>query len=202
MIVDTHLLISQIIYKSISKEINFKLNRLDFAYGNIKPDFNNNDIKCGHTLDESLYSVNKYSEELKRKNISNREFSRALGVISHFVCDYFCLYHRDGNEKKGVFEHLLYELILHIKLISLMLTCKIHLSSYETFGNSVEAIVWDLQTKYNSDAESLSRDITYALFGASQISRLIISSSSLRFQQRETNISAEYGLGKVNGGNL
>ncbi|MBC8059462.1 MAG: zinc dependent phospholipase C family protein [Clostridiaceae bacterium] len=202
MIVDTHLLISQIIYKSISKEINFKLNRLDFAYGNIKPDFNNNEIKCGHTLDESLYCVNKYSEELKEENISNREFSRALGVINHFVCDYFCLYHRDGNEKKGVFEHLIYELILHIKLIALLLTGKIHLSSYETFGNSVEAIVWNLQTKYNSEAESLSRDITYALFVASQISKLIICSSSLRFQQGETNISAEYRLGKVNGGNL
>ena len=44
MIVDTHLFLSQILYKYISKQMNFKLNRLAFAYGNIKPDFTNKDI--------------------------------------------------------------------------------------------------------------------------------------------------------------
>ena len=108
MIVDTHLLISQVLYKYISKQMNFKLNRVAFAYGNIKPDLNNKDINRSHTLEESLDSVNKYSEELMNRNISVKEFSRCLGVICHFTCDYFCLYHREGNEKKGAFEHLCY----------------------------------------------------------------------------------------------
>lgn len=101
MIVDTHLLISQILYKHISNQMNFKLDRLAFAYGNIKPDFTNKDIMCSHTLDESLNNVNKYSQELMDKNISIKEFSTSLGVICHFASDYFCLYHREGNEKKA-----------------------------------------------------------------------------------------------------
>jgi hypothetical protein len=128
MIVDTHLLISQILYKYLSKQMNLKLNRLVFAYGNIKPDFINKDIKRSHTLEESLYSINKYSEELMSKNISIKEFSRSLGVICHFICDYFCLYHREGNEKKGVYEHLFYEVILHTKLLTLLLTGKLSLT--------------------------------------------------------------------------
>ena len=92
MIVNTHILMSQILYKHISKDMNFKLDRVAFGYGNIKPDFNNKDINREHTLDESLYEVNKYSEELMSKDISIKEFSKSLGVICHFACDYFCLY--------------------------------------------------------------------------------------------------------------
>jgi len=194
MIVDTHLLLSQILYKYISNQMNFKLDRLAFAYGNIKPDLINRDINHSHTLDESLYSVNKYSEELMNKNISIKEFSRSLGVICHFACDYFCLYHRDGNEKKGLIEHLIYEEMLHGKLITLLLTGKIKLNDHEIFQDSVEVITLKLQEKYNSESESLTRDIKYALSGALQISKLIVYSNQLYFQQKGIHISQKYQL--------
>lgn len=192
MIVDTHLLISQILYKHISNQLNFKLNRVAFAYGNIKPDLNNKDINRSHTLEESLDSVNKYSEELMSRNISIKEFSRCLGVICHFTCDYFCLYHREGNEKKGALEHLWYETILHVKLITLLLTGKINLNNNKMFEISAEKMLLTLQKNYNSESESLTRDITYALLGALQISKLIVCSSQLHFQQKGINISEEY----------
>ena len=198
MIVDTHLLISQILYKHISKETNFKLNRLAFAYGNIKPDFTNKDIKRSHTLEESLYNVNKYSEELMGKNISNIQFSISLGVACHFACDYFCIYHREGNEKKGSCEHFIYELILHVKLVMLLLKGKINLNSPEIFGNSVEATVLSLQKKYNSGPKSLARDITNALIASSQISKLIVGSSQLLIQQNEINISKAFLINHKN----
>ncbi|MGH4137783.1 zinc dependent phospholipase C family protein [Clostridium sp.] len=198
MIVDTHLLISQILYKHISKETNFKLNRLAFAYGNIKPDFTNKDINSPHTLEESLYNVNKYSEELMDKNISNIQFSISLGVACHFVCDYFCLYHREGNEKKRLWEHLFYELILHVKLIILLLKGKININNYEMFENSVEATVLTLQGEYNSEPKSLTRDITNALIASSQISKLIVSSSQLLIHQNEINISKAFLINHKN----
>ena len=198
MIVDTHLLISQILYKHISKQTNFKLNRIAFAYGNIKPDFTNKDINNSHTLDESLDNVNKYSEELMDKNISNKEFSISLGVACHFVCDYFCIYHREGNEKKGAFEHLFYELILHVKLIMLLLKGKINLNNYEMCENSVEDVVLTLQKKYNSESKSLTRDITNAVIAASQISKLIVCSSQLLVQQKKIIISELYIINHKN----
>jgi len=196
MIVDTHLFISQILYKYIEKQTNFKLNRLAFAYGNIKPDFTNKDINRSHTLDESINNVNKYSEMLMDQNISNTEFSIALGVTCHFACDYFCIYHRDGNEKKGAFEHLFYELILHVKLIMLLFSGKIKLNNYDMVGNSVEALVLTLQGKYNSEPKSLMRDITNALIASSQISKFIVCSSKFPVRQKKTNIAGKLQLVK------
>ncbi len=198
MIVDSHLVMSQIIYKRISNQMNFKLNRLAFTYGNIKPDFINKDINHSHTLDESLSSVNKYSEELMSKNVSIKEFSRSLGVICHFTCDYFCLYHRDGNEKKGLYEHLVYEVNLHVKLLNLLLKGKIKLND-DRLQNNVEFIALSNEKKYNLEPESLTKDITYALSGALQISKLIVCSSQLYFQQMEMNITKKYHISQVNG---
>lgn len=194
MVVDTHLVISQILYKYISNQMNFKLDRLAFAYGNIKPDLTNKDINFSHTLDESLNSVNKYSQKLMSQNISVKEFSKSLGVICHFACDYFCLYHREGNEKKGLYEHLLYEERLHGKLLSLLLKGKIKLNDYEMSQDSVEDIALKLQEKYNSESVSIVRDIKYALFAASQTSKLIVCSSQVYLHQKEINISKEYQL--------
>jgi len=194
MIVDTHLLISQIIYKYLSTQVNFKLNRVYFALGNIKPDFINEDIKRSHTLDESLYNVNKYSKELMDSNISNKEFSRSLGVICHFLCDYYCIYHREGNDKKGVFEHTFYELILHVKLLTLLLRGKLKLTNYEMFEDNVASIVLKVEEEYNLETKSLARDINYALFAAFQVSSLIVCSNQLYFEKKESNISEEYQL--------
>lgn len=194
MIIDTHLFISQVLYKYVSKQTNFKLNRLAFAYGNIKPDFTNNDINRSHTLEESLNNVNEYSQVLMNQNISNTEFSIALGVACHFACDYFCIYHREGNDKKGVFEHLFYELILHVKLIMLFISGKINLNNYDMDGSSVEELALTLQKKYNSEPKSLTRDITNALIASSQISKLIVCSSQLLINQKKINVSKELQL--------
>lgn len=196
VIVDTHLLLSTILYKYIEKNMNFKLDRIAFAYGNIKPDFIYKEINCPHTLTESLYCVNKYSDKLMRDDdIDIRKFSMKLGVICHFTCDYFCLYHRDGNEKKGVFQHLFYESILHIKLMKLLLSGKLRTHNYETHGNTLEEIIMKVDKKYNSDTEGLTRDINYALSAATQISRLIVYSSQLYFQQNQAKIIDKYILG-------
>ena len=194
MIVDTHLLISQILYKYISKQMDFKLNRLSFTYGNIKPDFINKDIKSSHTLEESLDSLSKYSDELMSQDISIKEFSRSLGITCHFICDYFCLYHREGNEKKGLLEHLFYESILHVKIISLLLKGKIVLSNNEMSENNVEDLVLALQKKYNLESQCVTRDINNALLAASQISKLIVCSSQLYFEQKEIDIPQQYHL--------
>lgn len=202
MIVDTHLLMSQILYKYLSSQTSFKLNRIAFAYGNIKPDFFDKEIKCSHTLDESLYSVNKFSEELMRRNISNKDFSRGLGVICHFVCDYFCLYHREGNEKKGVVEHLFYELFLHVKLLTLIFKAKLNLNNLEMFENSVQDIVMKQQKKYNLEPKSLTRDINHALFASLQTLKFIVYSSQLYFEKNEVSIPEEYEISLFKGGRL
>jgi len=188
MIINTHLLISQIIYKYISNKMDLKLDRISFAYGNIEPDLNKKDINHSHTLEKSFDSVCEYSEELMNENIPIKEFSRRLGVICHFGCDYFCLYHRDGNEKKSLHEHIFYEVILHFKLLILFFSGRIKLNYYEMNEDSIEAIVMRIQKKYNSEDESLTRDITNSIFAVSQISKLLVHSSQLYLQKNAINM--------------
>lgn len=155
--------------------MNFRLNRLAFAYGNIKPDFHHHNIP--HSLADSIFIVNEYAEKLKRENISVKEFSIALGAICHFICDYFCLYHRDGNEKKGAFEHTIYEMVLHVKLLTLLLSGQLSLNNYDLTEDSIEAIIDKLGSKYHSEAKGFSRDIDNALLAAAQVSKLMIASN-------------------------
>jgi hypothetical protein len=103
VIVDTHLLLSNIVYKYIAKNTSFKLDRIAFAYGNIKPDFIYKEINCEHTLTQSLYCVNKYSDKLMRDDISIRKFSMNLGVVCHFACDYSVYIIEMGMRKKELF---------------------------------------------------------------------------------------------------
>lgn len=195
MIIDTHLLISNILYKYLKDNMNFKLDRVAFAYGNIKPDFTTTDIKCQHTLDESLYYVNKYSEELMKADLTIKEFSISLGIICHFASDYFCIYHREGNEKKGIIEHLSYELILHIKLVTLLLRGKLKLTNYEVLENSLEPIILNLQEKYILEERGLTRDIDYTLSAALQISKLIVYSCQLYPERPKRSALKEHLLG-------
>jgi hypothetical protein len=194
VIVDTHLLISNILFKYLSNNIGFKLDRLAFAYGNIKPDITNKDINCQHTLEDSINSVNNYSEKLMKDDITIGQFSESLGVICHFACDYFCIYHREGNDKKGAFEHLYYEMTLHIRLIMLLIRGKLRLNNNDMLYDSAEEIFLNLQGKYNTEEQCLDRDINYALFAATQISKLIVYSSQLYFGQNKQQILEKYIL--------
>ena len=121
-------------------------------------------------------------------------FRIALGVICHFTCDYFCIYHREGNDKKGAFEHLFYEMNLHSRLIMLLSKGKLKINNNDMLEDSVEAILQKLQCKYNSEEVGINRDINYALSAATQISKLIVYSSQLYFQQNEAKIIKEYIL--------
>lgn len=194
MIVDTHLLISNILFKYLSNNIGFKLNRVAFAYGNIKPDITNKDINCQHTLENSLNSVNNYSEKLMKDDISIGKFSESLGVICHFACDYFCIYHREGNDTKNAFEHLYYEMTLHVRLLMLLARGKIRLNNDDMHLDSAEEIFLNLEKKYNTEEECLDRDINYALLAALQISELIVYSSQLYFERNKGQIIEKYVL--------
>ncbi|URZ17440.1 zinc dependent phospholipase C family protein [Clostridium felsineum] len=179
MITDTHLLFSHIIYKEILRDTKFKLDKIKFALGNIKPDFSNKEMECPHTLNESLESLIQYADGVIKSSISVEEFSISLGVICHYICDYFCLYHREGNEKKGILEHFIYELKLEYNFIVLLFNGRLDNTSSHIHGYSIEEIVLNIEKEYNIKMKGVSRDINYALNAAMEVSKLIVYSSML-----------------------
>lgn len=194
MLINTHLLMSHILYNGISKAQNIKINRLAFSYGCIKPDIYNKDINQEHTLDNSIECLEKYSKKLLSNSISIKDFSMSLGVMCHFICDYFCLYHNGEYSKKSIFHHFLYEMKLHLKLLLLILRGKLMVDNYIPLEKNLVAMILEQQKKYSLEEKSLTRDINYALTSATVISKFMLCSSEIILNNSTPLISGIYNL--------
>lgn len=187
MVPGTHLIIARIAYEYVLKKTNFQLDYQAFAYGNIKPDLDKSCINYGHTFEDSMDVINAYAEELIESKISVKEFSEALGVICHFVCDYFCLHHCREYWKKDPIAHGIYEVKLHARFLKLYSSGNIKISYKCKPEKSLKDIVKKLLRKYNLKAKGMETDIVYALIATASICEFIVYSSKLFRVQFESS---------------
>lgn len=176
MVPGTHLLIARIAYEHVLKKTNFNLDYQAFAYGNIKPDLDKSCINCWHTFEDSIDIINIYSEELIASKVSVKEFSEALGVICHFVCDYFCLHHGRKYWKKDPIAHGIYEVKLHLRFIKLYKNGNIKISYRCKSEKNLKDIVAKLHRQYNLQPKGMTTDIAYAVIAAASVSEFIVCS--------------------------
>lgn len=163
MIFLSHLLIGDLIYKEIVARIDIKLDKVSFLYGNVKPDICNKDIKHEHIFNESINILEEYINEIKGNEESIKKFSENIGVISHFVSDYFCLYHIGEYGKKNIISHILYETILHFRFLYMTMVKKItFIEEYEDRG-TIKGIIQSMQNNHNLGKQTIDKDIVYAL---------------------------------------
>jgi hypothetical protein len=167
------------VYEHVLKRTNFKLDYQAFAYGNIKPDLDKSCISCWHTFEDSVDVINDYAEELIESKVSVREFSEALGIICHFVCDYFCLHHGRRYWKRDPVAHGIYEVKLHAKFLKLYSSGNIKISYKCKLEKSLKGMVKKLLRKYNLKAKGMETDIGYALIATISICEFIVYSSKL-----------------------
>lgn len=176
MIIYTHLGFAKILYRYLSQDLNFKLDKKKFIYGNIKPDFKNDDIGAEHRMDESIDHLLLFSQEIISNYSNIASFSMAVGVICHYVCDYFCLYHNDSYKKKNIFEHLIYETHLHVQFAKMVLYRKIRLDicKNEKYADLMDLLM-NLSNKYVKSKRSTTNDINYAVSAAAIVSEMVIT---------------------------
>jgi len=170
----THIMISETIYHYLAKDIT--LDKGAFRYGNIKPDLTSECLRYPHTLENCMFLVCNHSSRLTDQNLSLREFSIELGIICHYICDFFCYYHYDNFIHKKLFLHFLYELRLQLYLTRLMLTGKISIKPVRKnrlFG--IASIVMEMRREYAAEKKSLSSDIEYAFHAAVRVCDFILS---------------------------
>jgi len=178
MITNTHLLISKIIYNYCSEKLNVKLSKWNFVYGNIKPDFVKDNSKYYHYINESINMVREYSQQLIRNKMSIEKYSITLGMVCHFICDYFCLYHTEKYKNKNIFQHLIYEIVLHLIFIKLLICGKLKtIMNGNIVKKDVALIINDVYQKYDKENKSFTKDIIYAISAANNGYR---SNSKLR----------------------
>ncbi len=117
MMMKTHIIISKSLLDNIDYEKKFFLKDKSFIYGNIKPDILSKYKLKKHYLDESYDMVKEKIEYLSGLNLDSlekyytkSEFSQEIGVICHFLADFFCVAHSERWEFKHSLKiHVKYE---------------------------------------------------------------------------------------------
>lgn len=175
MIPGTHLLIADIVYNYILRKLKFELDYSAFSYGNIMPDLNKGYISHQHTLEDSGNIINRYSEALIRTNTSMKDFSRCLGVVCHFVCDYFCLQHTKEYWRKDYIAHGIYEISLHKEFLRLCRNDGIKINYKCKKEKNIIDIIMKLQKKYVEAEKGMTTDIIYSVIAAAAVSESIVS---------------------------
>ena len=88
------------------KEVGCQINEKLFLIGNLFPDLIHSYLWRRHEYQHSREYIRKKLSMLKKKS---RLFSFHLGVLTHYICDYFCYPHSCGYDK-GLTQHILYEI--------------------------------------------------------------------------------------------
>lgn len=170
----THIMISETLYNYFSKDI--PLEKGAFRYGNIKPDLTSKCLQNPHTLENCMFLVCSYSSRLTDQNLSLKEFSAELGVICHYVCDFFCYYHYDNSMHKKLFRHFIYELRLQLYLTRMLLAGKIIIKPARTNRPvGIASLVMELRREYAAEEKTLHNDIEYAFHAAARVCESILS---------------------------
>ncbi|MDR3601117.1 MAG: zinc dependent phospholipase C family protein [Desulfosporosinus sp.] len=168
-----HVELSRVIRKAVEKELNLKIDNFSFTYGNIKPDIIPSSLP--HYKESALESVQAEIEQLAtlKFNHSSRwlkQFSERLGIITHYLSDFFCYAHSEyfQPEKTG---HYLYEFRQFyyfkrnqevISLYSSMIPTYIQLSA-SNLHNCIEAAHARYRSIIKDNRVPYARDAIYAI---------------------------------------
>lgn len=134
MDIRTHLIIASKLYDELPLSKKILIKKRNFLYGSIKPDMVSKYKLKKHYREESydaiLEKINSLTHVHWDDIASNKGFcgfSQDLGVICHFICDFFCVPHNERWEfKHSMKSHLSYEKSLNIK------------ARYYTFNNNIK----------------------------------------------------------------
>lgn len=158
----THIMISEILYRRLARKIS--LDRKAFIYGNIKPDLSPQCLRKPHILDNYLFIVHHEASCLKKEKPPEKEFSVDLGVICHYICDFFCYCHLNHALYHRFIFHFIYEIRLHLVMCSLLLKNGIRLKrGNKNHENNIAFMIMDIRKEYLAKQNTLQRDIEYAL---------------------------------------
>ena len=100
----THALYAKHVAEHIFLVYGVKLKRYSLIYGAIKPDASTIFAKYPHyinlSLDNLCETVDDLIETIEGRNeLETRAFARELGVVLHYIADYFCRVHNDVHGK-------------------------------------------------------------------------------------------------------
>lgn len=180
MLMNTHTMLAKDFIYNMDNNKKQLINENHFIWGNIKPDCVSKYKLKKHYLDESLDMVVNKIQFLSSlslddiyKNHSENKFSQELGVVCHFLCDFFCVPHNKRWEFKSanaMKEHVMYEKDLSkiAKEFKIRKDIERSINSQE-----IRSYIMDLQQEYEKVME-YNNDLDFAYYVCQSIINMIL----------------------------
>ncbi|WP_411169651.1 zinc dependent phospholipase C family protein [Clostridium sp. MB05] len=191
MMMNTHKALAQQFINNVEEDKVFIINDGHFIWGNLKPDSVSKYKFKKHYIDESFEMIVKKIEFLSSLTLddiytrySPNKFNQELGVVCHFLCDYFCIPHFQRWEFKSanaMKEHVLYENELNkfTKNYNIKKDINLHLTSEE-----IRKYIMKLQEEYNGKS-SYEKDLIYASHICSTVVNMVLNEVVLNQKLKE-----------------
>ena len=186
MMTQSHSLIGKIVFSAISEHTEVKLVEHLLKYGCIKPDLTPRLRAIPHFKDQSFDFINCMIEEIRSWSLpeSKRQLemlSINLGVIMHYIADYFCYAH-NNEVYNSLLPHFIYEsgLAMAFSLADLEKICNSAVASVKQ--QNVVTKKWlreyieKRHREYISCRKSMETDISYSVEACVTVAYVVIAS--------------------------
>lgn len=183
----THKIIANLIYDDVYTEHNVKLNKTQLVYGSIKPDIYSGMPKLKHFKPQSFSVIcNDISALSSSQTENNRaaiaRLSQKIGVVTHYVADYFCVPHNDRSTyQHHIINHIQYENQLHLMYKEANLRKTATIDQWLDFSDVRRVMNYldQLHNAYSNRNESLLNDLNGSLQASRTIATMIVQQAFL-----------------------
>jgi len=179
----THAIIASVIYEDVLKDHNIKLNKNNLIYGSIKPDIYSGLPKLKHFKPQSFTTIcgeisNLSGGVVEDNRAAVASVSKKIGIVTHYVADYFCAPHNDRlTYKHHIIDHIKYENSLHQVFEETILgQKKIMPTSWLDFSRPEQVMNYldELHKFYEDNSESFHNDLIGSLQATRSVASMIV----------------------------
>ncbi len=179
MLIDTHIILANNILRQANGKKIYLINKRRFIWGNIKPDCASKYKFKKHYYDESITMILDKIKELASLSVGDiyysfgkKKFSEELGVVCHFLCDFFCVPHNQRWEfKHSMKKHVVYE--KNLAKFAKLYKFKSYIDSNLSLEDLEEFIVAH-QRQYEK-GESFRNDLEYSFFICNSVINMVLN---------------------------
>lgn len=175
----SHLFLGALVRKKIEEHTGFSLGRFSFLYGNIRPDLSPSAYTVQHNMENHFALIEEEIKSLYReKDMPLRKLSYRIGVICHYLTDFFCHAHLPEQNCHGL-RHIKYESLLSYRHGWRAKATKnldfsvppVVLGSPKSLCAAIE----ELYEKYRALPPSFRNDLAFAFLATAMVVASIIS---------------------------
>ena len=180
--INTHKVMGENIIKYANTKSVYLINDKRFIWGNVKPDCTPKYKFKKHYFNESIDMIVekiKYLSSLTLEevyyDITIGKFSEELGVVCHFLCDFFCAphyYRWEFKSTSAVKHHMMYENKLAKLAKDFELTGIINT---DVEPSNIKAFILQLQKQYDGSID-YHNDLTYSYYVCDSVLNMVLDS--------------------------